>query len=241
MLPEQDDQAMSMASSFKNKLIELTGDPGAIAVYQKFKAKDKDFSKQLQAIADSNISTVFLSGDTADAAAILKQAKKMGLTDVTFLGDSEWATDEFIDAAGKYVDGNIAFSTLYTEGEKVTGRSQEFLDAYSKEYGDEKSPDAATALGFDAYLLTLQAIENAGEGCTGEDVKNALAQTKEFQGASGEITFNNIGDPKKSVVINTLINKKIDPICTIAPKEPEKKSHKKDKKKEEKQKNGTEN
>lgn len=234
LIPEDDDQATAMASTFKNKLIELTGDSEAITVYQKFKTGQKDFTEQLQAIANSRVSTVFLPGEIPDAANILKQAKKMGITNVTFLGDSDWATDEFIDDAGDSIHNNVAFSTLYTEQETVTETSKEFLDAYSEEYGKDATANAATALGFDAYLITINAIEKAGENCTGEDVRNALAQTENFQGASGDITFDSVGDPKKSVVINTIANKKIKPICTIDPARPEKKAKNEKKKKENK-------
>lgn len=247
LLPEDDDQAIAMASAFKEKMVESTGDEDAIAVYQKFKSKDEDFSQQLQAITDSGVSTVFLPGDTGDAANILKQARKMGMSQVTFLGGNGWASDEFMDKAGKYVSGNIAFSTLYTEDEAVTATSRELSDAYKKKYGGEKTLEAATALGFDAYLLTLHAIESAGAGAAGAQVRDALAATENFQGASGDITFDNYGDPQKSVVINTINNEKINPICTIEPYEPEPvkqsnqsdKSDKKEKKKE-KKKNGTE-
>lgn len=239
MVPENNDQALAMASTFKDKMVELTGKAESIAVYQTFKNGDKDFSSQLQAIADSGVNTVFLSGDTTDAANILKQAKKMDLSGVTFLGDSTWSTDEFLDLAQKYMNQNVAFSTLYAEKESVTATSEEFLAAYEKEYGKKSTPDAATALGFDAYLIALEAIEGAGEGCDGEAVRQALTETKNFQGASGDITFDSVGDPKKSVVINTFVNKKITPICTIDPQEPEKKADK-SKKKEEKE-NGTEN
>ncbi len=248
LLPEGDDQAIAMASTFKEKMVELTGDPEVIAVYQKFQPKDEDFSQQLQAIADSGISTVFLAGDVGDAAKVLKQAQKMGISQVTFLGSNSWSTDEFMDNAGEFASVNIAFSTLYTEDEAVTATSRELSDAYAKEYGADKKLDAATALGFDAYLLTLQAIETAGEGASGSQIRDVLAATKNFQGASGDITFDNYGDPQKSVVINTIMNQKIHPICTIEPydsalmQQPEEtqptqqetKSDKKDKKEKEK-------
>ncbi len=255
MLPEGDDQAMAMASTFKEKMTELTGDSDAIAVYQKFTPKDEDFSQQLQAIASSGIGTVFLVGDAGDSANILKQASEMGISQVTFLGSNGWAEDEFIKDAGKYVSGNIAFSTLYTEDEAVTATSRELSDAYAKKYGEEETLAAATALGFDAYLVTLQAIEEAGDGASGSQIRDALATTKNFQGASGDITFDNYGDPQKSVVINTMINQKISPICTIEPYETKsaqqsektKSTQKKEKsdnkgknKKEKEKKNGTE-
>ncbi len=241
LLPEEDDQAIAMASSFKDKFVELTGDEEAIAVYQKFKTGDKDFSGQLEQIRKSNVRTVFVAGEVTDAAKILRQARKMNLNQVVFLGDSDWATDEFMEDAGRFISGNVAFTTLYTEGETVTEMSQKFLEAYNKKYGEEESPQPAVALGFDAYLIARQAIQSAGAGCSGRDVWETLAATKNFEGASGKITFDNVGDPKKSVVINTIKNKTVIPVCTIDPDEPEKKLHKKQKKKEEKQNNGTEN
>ena len=49
MVPENNDQAVSMASTFKDKMVELTGDDQAIAVYQTFESGAEDFSTQLQA------------------------------------------------------------------------------------------------------------------------------------------------------------------------------------------------
>lgn len=245
LVPENNDQATAMASSFKNKLIELTDNTDAITVYQKFKSGDKDFSQQLQEISDSGVTAVFVTGETTDAANLLKQAKKKGITTVTFLGDSTWASEDFLKAADKYSFDNIAFSTLYSQDEAVTQRSEEFLTAYKEQYGSQDTPDAAVALGFDAYLILREAIELAGEGASGNDICNALYSIEDFQGASGKISFDNVGDPQKSVVINNIINKSVSPICTIDPKEPEKKpkkekTEKADKKEKENKENGTE-
>lgn len=195
-------------------MVENTGN--AITVYKEYKAGSGDFTEQLEAIKSSGVSSVYLCGDYEDVINVLKQAKEMGMTNVTFLGDNTWADEEFIDAIYKYVDKNIAFTTLYTDEELVTETSRQFLEAYKDEYGDEE-PEAAAALGFDAYLLLIRAIERAGVGCSGAELKEALAATENFEGASGIITFDSIGDPEKSVVINTLKNKKTSPICTIAP------------------------
>lgn len=214
LVPEGDEQALALAESFENYMTENAA--GANTVYQKYKAGSGDFAEQLRAIKDSAVSYVYLCGDSEDVINILRQANEMGMTDVTFLGDSTWSDDEFINEIYKYVDKNIAFTTLYTNEEQVTETSTQFLEAYKEEYGDEE-PEAAAALGFDAYLILIQAIERAGVGCSGDELREALAATENFEGASGIITFNNIGDPEKSVVINTLKNKKISPLCTIAP------------------------
>lgn len=214
MMPSNDEQALALASNFENYMAAKAG-ANAIAVQAEYKAGTGEFKEQLEAIKNSGVKSVYLCGDREDVAAILKEAKSMGMTDVTFLGDSTWAEEKFINAVYKYVDKNIAFTTLYTDKEHVTETSGQFLDAYKKEYGEE--PDAAAALGFDAYMLLISSIDCAGVGCTGEELRNAIAETVNFEGASGIITFDNMGDPEKSVVINTLQNKSISPLCTVSP------------------------
>lgn len=236
LIPENNERSVAMATEFKKTMVSQTGKSTAIKVYEKYTAGTDEFEEQLQRISDSGVNYVYICGDYEDVANILKQAQKMNLTNLTFLGDSTWAESDFIDAASEYVNNNIAFTTLYSEEELVTERSEEFLDAYKAEYGDEE-PEASTALAFDAYVLLIEAIERAGVDCTSKELIDVLGQTKNFQGASGEISFNSIGDPKKSVVINTLENKKIHPLCTIDPSET--KTKKTDKEKEKT--NGTEN
>lgn len=217
LIPENNEHAVAMATEFKDKMEAQTGKENSIAAYEKYTAGEDNFTEQLQTIAASKADYVYLCGDYEDITNILKQTQNLNLTNLTFLGDSTWAEEGFMDTAAKYVNGNIAFTTLYTETELVTDRSEEFLNAYKEEYDEE--PSASAALAFDAYVLLIEAIERAGVGCTSQELTDSLAATKDFQGASGVITFNSIGDPKKSVVINTLNNKTITPLCTIEPAE----------------------
>ena len=215
LIPKENEQALALASEFENKLTKLTDNSNAIKVYEYFEAGSADYTEQLQAIKSSGVKSVYLSGDYEDIACVLQQAGDMDLG-VVFLGDSTWGTEDFLKVAGDYAYKNVAFTTLYTEEEIITDTSEEFLQAYAAEYGDE-TPDPATALAFDAYLILLDAIERAGVDCTGEELQKALLETNKFQGASGEISFNNVGDPKKSVVINTIDNGTISSLCTIEP------------------------
>lgn len=215
LIPEDNEQALAMASTFENKLEDLTDSREAIKVYEYYTAGSVDYAAQLQAIKDSKVKSVYLCGDYEDIAGILQMAGDMNL-DVIFMGDSTWGTEEFISIAGDYAYKNVAFSTMYTEEEFITDRSEEFLAAYAEAY-DGETPDPASALAFDAYLILLEAFERAGVDCTGAELQEALMETTKFQGVSGEITFNNYGDPKKSVVINTINNGKISSLCVMEP------------------------
>lgn len=68
----------------------------------------------------------------------------------------------------------------------TTEMTKKFIDAYKKKYNED--PSAFAALGFDAYLVIVDAI-NRAKSWKPADIKEALAATKNFQGATGNITF----------------------------------------------------
>ncbi|MDO4545694.1 MAG: ABC transporter substrate-binding protein, partial [Bacillota bacterium] len=92
-----------------------------------------------------------------------------------------------------------------------------FLEAYEKIHGKNSTPEDGVALGYDAYMIALDAIEKAGEDATGEEVREILAGQNQFRGASGNITFNNVGDPIKTAYISTWRNGKVESLYTIQP------------------------
>ena len=215
LIPENNEQALALASEFENKFVALAENDDAIKVYEYYQAGSVDYTQQLQTIADSGVKSVYLCGDYEDVACVLQQAGDMNLK-VVFLGDSTWGSEEFLQVAGDYAYKNVAFTTLATEEEVITETSEEFLQAYAEKY-DGETPEPATALGFDAYLILLDAIERAGVGCTGDELREALLATSDFHGASGVISFSKFGDAKKTVAINTIDNGKISSLCTIDP------------------------
>ena len=142
----------------------------------------------------------------------------MGL-DVLFLGDSDWSTDEFRKMySGSQTGNNMAFINFFTSDETTTRESETFLKAYHNKYGSDSEPDNNVALGFDAYVVAIKAIDKVDGDITGENVKQILSSGQyAFKGATGEIKFNNIGDPIKTAYISTWQNDKMETICTIEP------------------------
>ena len=82
----------------------------------------------------------------------------------------------------------------------VSALYKSFAEAYEKKYGSKEIPEP-TALAFDAYMLAVQSIEKAGRIDT-EAVQKALLATRGFRGVSGEISFNESGEPKKTINID---------------------------------------
>lgn len=70
---------------------------------------------------------------------------------------------------------------------------------YRKKY-DEKEISTFIPLTYDAVMLFADAVHRA-KSLDCDKVRDALAQTKDFQGATGTFSFNAQGDPLKDAVI----------------------------------------
>ncbi len=218
LLPADDDAAMAMVTAFTSRIKAETDDEDAIILYEEYKSGAEDFTKQLKAVKKSGVKSVLLPGDEADAANIIKQADSMGL-DVVFLGDKDWADDSFKSLTdGKATEENTAFVNFYSAEDTSNAEAETFLKAYHKKYGSDSVPEDSVALGYDAYIIALKAIDDADDDATGKEIRKELAKQSGFQGASGTITFNTTGDPIKTAYISTWKNgTKIETLYTLDP------------------------
>jgi branched-chain amino acid transport system substrate-binding protein len=206
------DYSVGLCNFFKQAFIELTGDKDAILAETKYKTNDQDFSAQLTAIKDLKPDVIFAPGNYGESALLIKQARDLGIT-APFLGGDTYEAPEFIEIGGKEVEG-VAISTHYTAEAPVTEVSKEFLDAYEKKFG--KAPNAFAALGFDAYLVAIEAIENAGSADP-QAIRDAVAKIKDFKGATGIITLDENGDANKSAVIKQVKDGEFVYLETVQP------------------------
>ena len=215
--PNNDDVAMAMATTFVDRIEAETENEDAITAYKTYKPGQKDFTKPLKAIQESGVKSVLLPGDSADSANIINQAADMGM-DVMFLGPTDWSSKEFRSELSSSVSKeHLAFVNFFTADDTINQESEKFLEAYHEKYGKDKEPEDSVALGYDAYLIAINAVNDAGNDPSGNDIRKVLASAKEFQGASGNITFNTEGDPLRSAQISTWEGKKIVSTYTVEP------------------------
>lgn len=200
----EDDYSTELGQMFADKLTALTGDENAVTNTLEYQEGAADFSRQLEQIKESNPPLVYLPGGEKDCAEIIKQARKMGISSF-FLGTDSWETEEFLKTGDEAVEG-VAFTSLFVTESNLSQRTEEFNKAYQKKYGSDAEPSGEAALGFDAYLLAIDAIDRAQTAQNGEAVMKAIYKTKEFQGATGSITINSTGDPIKTVAIKAVEN-----------------------------------
>lgn len=212
IIEKSNDYSVGLAKFFEDTFKELTGDQNCIVYTGYYNTGDQDFTAQLTGIKESGAEAIFAPGNFTESALVMKQAKELGLT-LPILGGDTWETPEVIQIAGEAAEG-VVFSTFFDPNAKLTNTTTEFLDAYNKKYG--KEPAAVTALGYDAYLLALNAIERAGKA-EPQAIRDALAATKDFPGAAGIVSLDANGDAVKSAVIKTVKDGKFTYLTTVEP------------------------
>jgi branched-chain amino acid transport system substrate-binding protein len=207
------DYSVGLANFFREAFIELTGDPKAIVGFTSYQTGDRDFTAQLTYVANAKPDVVFAPGYYADAAVLVTQARSLGL-DMPFLGGDTLEAPEFIEIGGKDVEG-VYFSTHYSADAPITPASEEFVALYKSEF--KKQPNTFAALGYDCYMLVLDAIEKAGV-VDPVAIRDAMAKTKDFVGATGIITLDANGDATKSAVVLQVQNGEFKLVDVVHPR-----------------------
>ena len=192
------DYAVGLAKFFTDAFKKLTGDENCIIEIGNYNTNDQDFSGVLTNIKEKNPDIIFAPGNFTESALIIKQARSLGMT-TPFIGGDTWETNEFIQVGGKDVEGAV-MSTFFDDTAPATEEGKKFVQEYKKAYPERESVPAVSALGYDAYILVIDAINRAGSDDPVK-IQAELAKTKDFEGSTGKITMSAEGDAEKNMAV----------------------------------------
>jgi branched-chain amino acid transport system substrate-binding protein len=201
--------SVGLAKFFKET---FTAAGGTVVAEQKFNEGDKDFRAQLTAIKAAEVDAVFVPGYYTEAALIARQARNLGLTVPLFGGDG-WESEKLLELGGNALDGCF-YSTHFTPENKAPA-VVEFVKKFKTRW-DNETPDAYAALGYDALYILVDAIKRAG-GTDSAKLREAIAATKNFSGASGVTTIDKDRNASKPATIIALKEGKAKFFKTVAP------------------------
>ena len=193
------DYSVGLAKFFVEAFQKLTNDKNSIIDVANYQTGDKDFTAVLTNLKAKNPDAVFAPGNFTESALLIKQARQLGMK-VPFMGGDTWETQEFIDVGGKDVEGCV-LSTAFDREKASTEEAKKFLKAYTDEYKGE--PSALSALGYDSYLIAIDAIKRAG-GTDSKKIRDAIATTKDLEAVTGKTTLDKNGDAIKAAVIKVV-------------------------------------
>lgn len=193
------DYSIGLSKFFTDEFKKLTGDENAIVAVANYNTGDQDFSAQLTNIKSQNVDVIFAPGNFTESALLIKQARDLGI-EAPFLGGDTWETPELIAVGGEAIEGTM-FTTAFSSEVPMNEKSKEYLELYKAEY--DRDPSTFEALGYDAYMMILDAMERAGSSDK-EAVRKALAETSNYMGVTGNISLDANGDAQKDVIIKVV-------------------------------------
>jgi len=205
----KNDYSVGLADFFKETL--LAGG-GQVVADQSYSAGDMDFKSQLTAIRTAEPEAVFIPGYYTDVGLIVRQARELGLT-VPLLGGDGWDSPKLTEIGGAAMDGTY-FSNHYSEEDK-SPQVVSFIEKYKKAYGIV--PNGISALGYDAAMVLIDALKRT-KSSSQEDLRNAIAETKNFVGIGGKITMDENRNPVKPAVVIKVQDGKFRYTATVEPK-----------------------
>lgn len=206
------DYSVGLAKFFADSFIKLTGDPNAIVAQADYNTGDQDFNAQLTNIKKAKPDVIFAPGNFTESALLIKQARQQGIT-TPFLGGDTWDEAAFLEVGGKEVEGAV-LSTFFANDVPINGTSAVFLKEFRAKFN--KEPAAVAALGFDAYLVILDAIKRANS-TDPVKIRAEIAKTTNFEGAAGSITINAERNAEKDAVIKVVKDGKFHYLTTVKP------------------------
>jgi branched-chain amino acid transport system substrate-binding protein len=159
-----------------------------------YRGKAIDFSDIIAKIKRQQPDVIYLPGYTRDSGLFIKQAAKLDLKS-TYLGGDAW--DEIEQIAGDAINGSYQSAPWHPQ---VPFPKSVYLQNLYRHKYMRNIENVSAPLAFDAVMLLADAMKRA-PSLAGEDVRQALAQTANFEGATGIFSFDDNGDPKNKDVI----------------------------------------
>lgn len=199
------DYAKGIAKSFRNSF------KGEIIADETFAAGDTDFQAALTKIKNKEFDAIVVPGYYTEAGKIVNQARGIGI-DKAIVGGDGFNSEDFVKQATPEKASNVYFISGFSSTVEVSDKAKKFLEAYRAKYNEE--PSTFAALAYDSVYL----IANAAKGAkTSVEIRDNLEKTKDFEGVTGETSFDKNHNTVKTAFMMTMENGVVTKAETVKP------------------------
>jgi len=174
-----------------SKAVKAAG--GSIVAQEFTTDKATDFNAILTSIKGKKPDVVFFGGMDAVAGPMLRQMKSLGIN-AKFMGGDGICSAELVKLAGDAVTDNQVFCAEaggVEPGSKFEAAKNEFDKKFKAKFGVDVQVYAPYV--YDSVRIMVAAMVKAGSSDPAKYLP-VLAATKDFQGVTGAISFDNKGD-----------------------------------------------
>ena len=185
-LVTNDDAYSQSADAILTESLDAVG--VEIVATETFDLRDSDLSEQLTRIKDLNPDAIFVAAQPLDQSKILVQGRDVGIPgEIPFI--VPLLTNSVVEEAEDSAEGAITFTAWSRTANRPKNRA--FVHNYREQYNDE--PSFFTALAYTSVQILANAVSNA-RSTDSHAIRDALADTKDFDTVLGSFSFDDVGD-----------------------------------------------
>jgi branched-chain amino acid transport system substrate-binding protein len=178
------------ARSVKESFVEAGGE---VVVYELPVADQTDFKTEVLKVKEAGVDAIFVQYTYQDI--ISKQLKQFDI-DVPIY--AELVDMNRIENSEGALEGTLATSQVHP--------TNEFINKFNSEYG--KVPNLGADNGYDAVMLIAEAMRETGS-TDATILKDYLKTVKSYEGASGNLVFNEDGGVSKEIGFVSVVDGEI--------------------------------
>lgn len=207
---KNDTSTSALLDGFDDMIKDIAGKRrNAVVLTREILPEEKEMKAVLREIRSSGAEVCFVSMGAEEMDVFFNLAEDMGLTGITYLGTKGWGDEAFITMMGNHKDIKVVFpyESVLTKNDDTsdtyTEEAQRFQIEYANRYGADDTPTDSAALGYDSYLLLINAFHNA-KSAEGPDIRSAMLEFDGLKCATGLFTFDETGNVVRSVTLSTI-------------------------------------
>lgn len=174
---------------------QFKADGGNVLGHEHITKGQQDFTAVLTKAKGTNPDIIYYGGVSQNGGGLMKKQMKSVALNIPFMGGDGIVEENFIAQAGDNADN--AYGTVAAVNAETLPEAKEFLDTYKAAYNTAVGPYSANA--FEATNIIIAAIDRAAKASGGkmptrEQVRQEVANTKDFKGVIGTTSFDKNGD-----------------------------------------------
>jgi branched-chain amino acid transport system substrate-binding protein len=170
-----------------------------VVTEQTFAKGDRDFSPQLTQIKSKNPDAIIVSALVEEASGIVGQARQLGIAaTVPIIGGNGFNSPALIKNAGEAAEG-VMMGASWNASSSLP-LNKKFVAAFTAKYGNP--PDQFAAQAYAGVFIAYEALKKAGSDH--KAIRDALAQTKDFDTVLGKFSFTAGRDAEHTPVVQVV-------------------------------------
>jgi len=180
ILDPKNDYAVVLANFFAASFRNLGGQ---LISQQRYEPNATDLNAQMAEIKSAAPDVIFAPGFYTTAPLVAREVKRAGIKS-TLIGSDGWDSPDLLKSGSEVFEGVYFANHFWIDRDDPLVK--QFVANYRARY--KVDPDAGAATAYDAARMLFDAFKRA-KSHESADVRDALAETKDFPGVTGKITL----------------------------------------------------